>query len=255
MTLNDVVLSTGLEPDAIRSLLNQKGTKLEDIVEAWALPNYKAGKAVDRTVETDLSEEEYNALGDAEDEENEEDTIAPPVQPIGVPRKRTPVASVLPAVLPAPVATPKKRGRPKKTVGFAANMITNGRVSVPVTPRTVPLPNGMRLNTQSVYRSQVAKVQAAIQYLRQFNTPSPKGITSKGIHVVYSHFNEIMPAKLGVSNSEPTWELRALLTLMAQRGDIGLEPRRGGPMIYLPGESPARSGVSLADATAALANL
>lgn len=230
MTLNDLKTKYHLTPQEIREAIDA-GFTMDDMLDL-----YKA----------DIIERQNAAL------ESEDFEQTPAIQPIGVPKANgKPATPVLPAVLPPPVAAPKKRGRPSN----AAKTMAQTAVQNVIPQQPLQLPNGIKVNRNAVYRNQVAKVQAAIQYLRQFNTPSPKGITSKGIHVVYSHFNEIMPAKLGVTNVEPTWELRALLTLMAERGDIGLEPRRGGPMIYLPGESPAKSGVSLSQAEQALANL
>ena len=56
----------------------------------------------------------------------------------------------------------------------------------------------------------------------------------KGIHSVYSGFNE---AFRGYFNDDPIkWT-----TQLASEGVIETRPARGGVMLYIPGEAPARS--------------
>jgi len=56
----------------------------------------------------------------------------------------------------------------------------------------------------------------------------------KGIHSVYSGFNEAFRAYF---NDDPVkWT-----TQLAAEGVIEIRPARGGVMIYLPGEAPART--------------
>ena len=54
----------------------------------------------------------------------------------------------------------------------------------------------------------------------------------KGIHTVYSGFNEAFKQFYGKSSVEIT-------TRMAQDGKIVTRPVKGGVMLYLPGEAPA----------------
>lgn len=56
----------------------------------------------------------------------------------------------------------------------------------------------------------------------------------KGIHSVYSGFNEAFRAYF---NEDPVkWTNQ-----LASEGTIEIRPARGGIMLYLPGEAPARS--------------
>lgn len=56
----------------------------------------------------------------------------------------------------------------------------------------------------------------------------------KGIHSVYSGFNEAFRAYF---NEDPVkWTLK-----LADEGAIDARPVRGGVMLYLPGEAPTRS--------------
>lgn len=56
----------------------------------------------------------------------------------------------------------------------------------------------------------------------------------RGIHSVYSGFNEAFRAYF---NEDPVkWT-----TQLASEGTIEIRPARGGIMLYLPGEAPARS--------------
>ncbi|MCU0244538.1 MAG: hypothetical protein MUE80_07290 [Acidobacteria bacterium] len=57
----------------------------------------------------------------------------------------------------------------------------------------------------------------------------------KGIHSVYSGFNEAFKAYFDGAN--PIEATDAL----AQQGKIGLRPVKGGVMLYLPGEGPEMS--------------
>lgn len=78
-----------------------------------------------------------------------------------------------------------------------------------------------------------AFVHRAIRTLR-----TPK---SKGIHSVYSGFNDAFKRYF------PDLDPVATTTRLAQEGRIELRPVRGGVMLYLPGDAPAR-GSSGADA-------
>jgi len=67
----------------------------------------------------------------------------------------------------------------------------------------------------------------AIKKLRDTNR-------SQGIHSVYSGFNAAFKSYFGE-------EARPTTNEMATAGKIVVQPRKGGVMIYLPGESPAMS--------------
>lgn len=54
---------------------------------------------------------------------------------------------------------------------------------------------------------------------------------SKGIHTVYSGFNSAFTEYFGTSPVEATKALQ-------ESGKLDLIPRKGGVMIYLPGEAP-----------------
>lgn len=56
----------------------------------------------------------------------------------------------------------------------------------------------------------------------------------KGIHSVYSGFNEAFRAYF---NEDPI----KCTNKLAEEGAIEIRPARGGIMLYLPGEAPARS--------------
>ena len=70
---------------------------------------------------------------------------------------------------------------------------------------------------------------------------------SKGIHVVYSSFNAAFRVKF------PGLDVRKVVDAMAERDLIAKQMRRGGPMIYHPGEGPTRN--TTAEASKALAKI
>lgn len=55
---------------------------------------------------------------------------------------------------------------------------------------------------------------------------------SKGIHSVYSGFNQAFRTQF---NEDP----RPTTDAMVEAGTLGIRPARGGVMLYLPGEAPA----------------
>jgi hypothetical protein len=65
--------------------------------------------------------------------------------------------------------------------------------------------------------------------IRTLRTPQ-----SRGIHSVYSGFNQAF--KQYFPGEDPV----AVTTRLAEAGRIELRPVRGGVMLYLPGEAPAR---------------
>lgn len=65
---------------------------------------------------------------------------------------------------------------------------------------------------------------------------------SRGIHVVYTGFNDAFRAYF--PDKDPKTELDKL----KEAGKIVLVPRRGGPMIYLPNEGPGGTHVQGEDA-------
>ncbi len=65
---------------------------------------------------------------------------------------------------------------------------------------------------------------------------------SKGIHVVFSGFNAAF------RRTFPGRDPQQVTKAMAAAGQIVLRPCRGGAMLYLPGEAPARSDGSDAKA-------
>lgn len=58
---------------------------------------------------------------------------------------------------------------------------------------------------------------------------------SKGIHVVYSGFNAAFRATF------PNVDVQETTNRLAREGKIALRPCRGGAMIYLPADAPART--------------
>ena len=95
-----------------------------------------------------------------------------------------------------------------------------------------------------------AFVKRAILALRNLDDPDEKK-RSKGIHVVYSGFNGALRKQYGWDKTQAIEAMNALV----ETGEIVLIPRRGGPMIYLPGDAPSGSSAASqekqADATLA----
>lgn len=76
--------------------------------------------------------------------------------------------------------------------------------------------------------TKLTKEEFVIKAIRDLRDPN----RSAGIHSVYSGFNAAFKAYFGE-------EARPTTDRMAAEGKIVIQPRKGGVMIYLPGEAPS----------------
>jgi len=75
--------------------------------------------------------------------------------------------------------------------------------------------------------TKLTKEQFVVEAIKKLRDTSK----SAGIHVRFSGFNQAFKAYFGE-------DARATTEQMKVEGKLIVQPRRGGPMIYLPGEAP-----------------
>jgi len=78
--------------------------------------------------------------------------------------------------------------------------------------------------------AKLSPLEFALRAIRKLRDPAK----SKGIHVVYSGFNAAFREYF------PELDPVATINALEEQGDLVKGFARGGPMLYLPGEMPAR---------------
>jgi len=87
-----------------------------------------------------------------------------------------------------------------------------------------------------------ARKKIAIGWLSKSGKPA---MESKGIHVIFSGFNEAFKLQF------PNLDVRALTASMASEGKIIVSPVKMGAMLYLPDDAPVRDNSARAEANLA----
>jgi len=149
---------------------------------------------------------------------------------------------------PAPAPAPAKRTR---KAAPASQPVAPAPVTAPAAkpaPVTATAPNGARVDITDPYRRMVAFTHRAIAVLRSAERASGNAKTksSKGIHSVYSGFNQAFGEHFSLAK-EQVW---ATVDMMVSRGDIQAHFCRGGKMLYLPGEMASGSRPDVASVLA-----